>query len=134
MERKVREKEARERNRSASKDCIEDFLKKRKREEGIGREGKEEGGAFNKSRKTLRSPDGKEQKDKEEEENKECAKRGVVKGEMEREIKEWKEEMKEMARIMLEGMKDIREIKEQGKSMKEELEGLRRDIREKEEK
>jgi len=43
-------------------------------------------------------------------------------------LREWKEEMMGM----MEGLEGIKEIKEQGKCLKEEIEGLRRDIGEKE--
>jgi len=120
MSRRLKEGEKGERNRSASEGNIEDFLlKKRKRVMRGEEEEKEEEGAFNKSRKTQRSPSG--QKDTRAEE-----------GEVRDEGKGWKEEMRDMMMRVMVGMKDIKEIKEQGRSMKEEMEGLRRDMRENE--
>ncbi|XP_020295965.1 golgin subfamily A member 6-like protein 22 [Pseudomyrmex gracilis] len=116
MEKRVKEGEVRERNRSASEGNIEEFLKKRKREmRGEEKDNKEEG-AFSKSRKTQRSPTGQ--------------KGGGEERKSDREKREWKEEMREMMAILMEGTKDVRK---QGRNMKEELEEWRKDMAEKEE-
>jgi len=85
MSRRLKEGEKGERNRSASVGNLEDFLlKKRKREMRGKEEEREEKGAFNKSRKTQRSPPG--QKDIRGKEGE--ARDKVGKG--------WKEEMRDM--------------------------------------
>jgi len=66
----------------------------------------------------------------EDEEKKEKRREG---GKGEERMREWKEEMMGIMKRLIEGMEGIKEIRDQGNSMKEEIEGLRRNIREKEE-
>jgi len=108
IERRVKEGEIRERNRSASDGNIEEYIKKRKRE------GEEEG-AFTKTKKTQRSPIG--QKETMRVVEKERGERGAEseeKGgetESDKDLGEWKKEMKGLMKEMIEGIRDIREIK-----------------------
>jgi len=136
VEKSTRAEVLKERARCASVGSMEEFLRKRRREEEReGAEG-EEGEAVNKSKKEQRSSNrkrqceaGGEKTDRVEERREGWRERG----EAEEGVMGWREEMMGMMKKMMEGMEGIKELKEQGNCMKEEIEGLRRDMREKEE-
>lgn len=129
-------KEARKvREKCGSYGSIEEMWK-RKREESMKEEKGENGGIFNKSRKTQRSPEmgknreegatGETKKGEEELGKWKKEMEGVMKEVMRMGLKEWKDEMKLMKEEMREGMKDLRmemkDIREREYRWKEEKE------------
>lgn len=125
MRRRVEEK-----GRSGSYGNIEEMLR-RKREE-VGERKGTEGEVFSRSKKTTRSPELEKEKKEGMEEMMRLMREELR--EMRKEIKEvsgWKEEVRTMRREIKEEVKEG--IKEQGEKLTTEIEGMKREFREREE-